>query len=66
MIVPRLCTRSRTRSANIIACSVLRVRMETYTIEILPFLLAMFVVLGLITFVPWFSLALPNWTFGPG
>ncbi len=49
-----------------IACSVLRVRMETYTIEIMPFLLAMFVVLGLITFVPEFSLALPNWTFGPG
>jgi tripartite ATP-independent transporter DctM subunit len=49
-----------------ISCSVLRVRMETYTIEIMPFLLAMFVVLGLITFVPWFSLALPNWTFGPG
>jgi tripartite ATP-independent transporter DctM subunit len=48
-----------------ISCSVLRVRMETFTVEVMPFLLAMFAVLGLITFVPWLSLALPNWAFGP-
>jgi tripartite ATP-independent transporter DctM subunit len=48
-----------------ISCSVLRVRMETYSVEIMPFLLSMFAVLGLLTFVPWLTLALPNWAFGP-
>ncbi len=49
-----------------ISCAVLRVPMEVYSVEILPFLAAMFVVLGLITFVPEISLILPNWTYGPG
>ena len=49
-----------------ISCAVLRVPMEVYSVEILPFLGAMFVVLGLITFVPEISLILPNWTYGPG
>ncbi len=48
-----------------ISCSVLRVRMETFSVEVMPFLLAMFAVLGLITFVPWLTLALPIWAFGP-
>jgi len=47
-----------------ISCAVLRVPMEDYTIEILPFLGAMLVVLGLITFVPGVSLWLPDLVMG--
>ncbi len=49
-----------------ISCAVLRVRMEVYAVEILPFLAAMFIVLGMITFIPEISLMLPNWVYGPG
>jgi tripartite ATP-independent transporter DctM subunit len=49
-----------------ISCAVLRVPMEVYSVEILPFLGAMFVVLGMITFIPEISLILPNWVYGPG
>jgi len=48
-----------------IACAVLRVPMEVYTIEILPFLGALCVVLLLITFVPEVSLWLPDLIMGP-
>lgn len=48
-----------------ISCSVLRVKMEAFTVEIMPYLAATFLVLFLITFVPGFTLWLPNWTFGP-
>ena len=47
-----------------ISCAVLRVPMEVYTVEILPFLGAMCVVLGLITFVPQLSLLLPDLIMG--
>jgi tripartite ATP-independent transporter DctM subunit len=47
-----------------ISCAVLRVPMEVYTVEILPFLAAMCVVLGLITFVPQTSLMLPDLIMG--
>ncbi len=47
-----------------ISCAVLRVPMEVYTVEILPILGAMCVVLGLITFVPELSLALPDLVMG--
>lgn len=48
-----------------ISCAVLRVPMEVYSVEILPFLLAMCAVLGLLTFVPGVSLWLPNLVMGP-
>ncbi|NDG49044.1 MAG: TRAP transporter large permease subunit [Rhodospirillales bacterium] len=47
-----------------ISCAVLRVPMETYTVEIIPFLLAMLVVLGIITFIPEVSLFLPDLVMG--
>jgi tripartite ATP-independent transporter DctM subunit len=47
-----------------ISCAVLRVPMERYTVEIMPFLGAMCVVLGLITFVPSLSLWLPDLIMG--
>jgi TRAP-type C4-dicarboxylate transport system permease large subunit len=47
-----------------ISCAVLRVPMERYTVEIMPFLGAMCVVLGLITFVPGLSLWLPDLIMG--
>lgn len=47
-----------------ISCAVLRVPMERYTVEIMPFLLAMLAVLGLITFVPQISLFLPDLVMG--
>ena len=47
-----------------ISCAVLRVPMETYTVEIMPFLLAMLVVLGIITYVPDVSLFLPDLIMG--
>jgi len=48
-----------------ISCAVLKVPMETYTVEILPFLGAMTVVLLLVTLVPGVSLWLPNLVMGP-
>ncbi len=48
-----------------ISCAVLRVPMESYTIEILPFLGALCVVLLLITLVPEVSLWLPDFIMGP-
>ena len=48
-----------------ISCAVLRVPMEVYTIEIMPFLLATCAVLGIITFVPGVSLWLPDLIMGP-
>jgi tripartite ATP-independent transporter DctM subunit len=47
-----------------ISCAVLRVPMERYTVEIMPFLLAMLVVLGIITYVPAVSLFLPDLVMG--
>jgi TRAP-type C4-dicarboxylate transport system permease large subunit len=47
-----------------ISCAVLRVPMEVYTVEILPFLGAMTAVLLLITFVPGISLWLPDLIMG--
>jgi tripartite ATP-independent transporter DctM subunit len=47
-----------------ISCAVLKVPMETYTVEIMPILAAMLVVLGLITFLPQISLFLPNLIMG--
>ena len=47
-----------------ISCAVLRVPMEVYSVEILPFLGAMCVVLLLITFVPEISLWLPDLIMG--
>lgn len=47
-----------------ISCAVLRVPMEVYTVEILPILGAMLVVLGVITFLPQVSLFLPNLIMG--
>jgi tripartite ATP-independent transporter DctM subunit len=47
-----------------ISCAVLKVPMEVYTVEILPILGAMLVVLGLITFLPQVSLFLPNLIMG--
>ncbi len=48
-----------------ISCAVLRVPMESYTTEILPFLGALCVVLLLITLVPEVSLWLPDFIMGP-
>ena len=48
-----------------ISCAVLRVPMEVYSVEILPFLGAMCAVLLLITFVPEISLWLPDLIMGP-
>jgi TRAP-type C4-dicarboxylate transport system permease large subunit len=47
-----------------ISCAVLRVSMTAFTIEVLPFLAAMLVVLGLVTFLPELSLWLPRLTMG--
>jgi tripartite ATP-independent transporter DctM subunit len=43
-----------------VGCAVGRVTMEQVTRTIWPFYLAMILVLGLVTYVPWFSLAIPN------
>lgn len=48
-----------------ISSQVLRVPMDDYTIEVLPFLGALFVVLFLLSVFPQISLILPNWAFGP-
>ena len=48
-----------------ISCAVLRVPMEVYSVEILPFLGALCAVLLLITFVPEISLWLPDLIMGP-
>ena len=47
-----------------ISCAVLRVPMEVYTVEIMPFLGALCAVLALITFVPEVSLFLPDLIMG--
>ena len=47
-----------------ISCAVLKVSMEAFTVEVLPFLAAMLVVLALITFVPGLVLFLPNVIMG--
>jgi tripartite ATP-independent transporter DctM subunit len=44
--------------------AILRVPLDRFTVEALPFLAAMFVVLFLITYVPGLVLWLPNWSFG--
>jgi anti-sigma regulatory factor (Ser/Thr protein kinase) len=49
-----------------ISCAVMRVPMEVYTIEIMPFLGAMFAVLGAITYVPALVTFLPNALMGVG
>jgi TRAP-type C4-dicarboxylate transport system permease large subunit len=48
-----------------ISCAVLRVPMEVYAVEILPFLGAMTAVLLLVTLVPGVSLWLPDLLMGP-
>lgn len=48
----------------VISSQVLRVPMEHYTIEVLPFLGAMLLVLLLLTLVPQLSLFLPNLVYG--
>jgi tripartite ATP-independent transporter DctM subunit len=48
-----------------ISSQVLRVPMDDYTMEVLPFLGAMFVVLIALTVFPQITLWLPNWVFGP-
>jgi tripartite ATP-independent transporter DctM subunit len=48
-----------------ISCAVLRVRMETYTVEILPYLGALISVLLLVTLAPGVALWLPNIVMGP-
>lgn len=47
-----------------ISCAVLKVSMEAFSVEVLPFLAAMFVVLLLVTFVPGLSLWLPQLLMG--
>ena len=47
-----------------ISSQVMRVPMEDYTIEVLPFLGAMLVVLVLLTLFPQITLWLPNYVFG--
>jgi tripartite ATP-independent transporter DctM subunit len=49
-----------------ISCAVLKVSMEDFTIEVLPFLAAMFAVLAALTFAPGLSLWLPNLVYGTG
>jgi tripartite ATP-independent transporter DctM subunit len=49
-----------------ISSQVLRVPMDDYTVEVLPFLGSMLVVLLLLTLFPQFSLALPNLIYGSG
>jgi tripartite ATP-independent transporter DctM subunit len=49
-----------------VTCSILRVPLNRFTIEALPLIIAMFVVLFFITFVPQAVLFLPNWWMGPG
>lgn len=44
--------------------AILRVPLDKFSIEALPFLAAMFTVLFLITYVPQLVLFLPNWMFG--
>jgi TRAP-type C4-dicarboxylate transport system permease large subunit len=47
-----------------ISSQVMRVPMEDYTIEVLPFLGAMMGVLVLLTVFPSITLWLPNWVYG--
>ena len=48
-----------------ISSQVLKVPMDAYTVEVLPFLGAMMVVLVLLTVVPQLTLWLPNLVYGP-
>ena len=47
-----------------ISCAVLKVSMTAFTVEVLPFLAAMFAVLGLVTFIPELALWLPRLAMG--
>jgi tripartite ATP-independent transporter DctM subunit len=47
-----------------ISSQVLKVSMEEYTVEVLPFIGSMLVVLILCTVFPGFTLWLPNWVYG--
>lgn len=48
-----------------ISSRVLKVRMDDYTVEVLPYLGAMLVVLGMLTVFPQLTLWLPNLIYGP-
>ncbi|MFM7254124.1 MAG: TRAP transporter large permease [Betaproteobacteria bacterium] len=48
-----------------ISSQVLKVRMDDYTVEVLPYLGAMLVVLGMLTVFPQLTLWLPNLIYGP-
>ena len=48
-----------------ISTQVLKVRMDDYTVEVLPYLGAMLVVLGMLTVFPQLTLWLPNLIYGP-
>jgi tripartite ATP-independent transporter DctM subunit len=47
-----------------VSCSILRVSIQRFTVEALPLLISMFVVLGLITYFPGLVLWLPTWLMG--
>jgi tripartite ATP-independent transporter DctM subunit len=47
-----------------VSCSILRVSIQRFTVEALPLLVSMFIVLGLITYFPGLVLWLPNWLMG--
>jgi tripartite ATP-independent transporter DctM subunit len=49
-----------------VSCSILRVPLNRYTVEAFPLIIAMFVVLFFITYVPQAVLFLPNWWMGAG
>jgi TRAP-type C4-dicarboxylate transport system permease large subunit len=44
-------------------CSILKVPVDSFTREAMPFIFAMLAVLGLVTYVPGISLWLPNLMF---
>ena len=44
--------------------AIMKVPLDKFSIEALPFMFAMFAVLFLVTYVPWLVLFLPNWVFG--
>jgi len=48
-----------------ISSQILKVRMDDYTVEVLPYLGAMLVVLGMLTVFPQLTLWLPNLIYGP-
>lgn len=47
-------------------CSITKCSIETYCVELIPFILVMLAVLVFLTFVPQVSLFLPNLVMGPG